>query len=391
QGGNIGIDMLAGPRPDRSAATGAAARGEALLDALQDTIEAIAVFAAISRTAVDMTLQSGANTTFRTAGDFTVSLTTETETGAEPIALGAGVAVAISEINHRVDLRGLFDVGGDMTVTSTIDATTEASVENEGYEGTAISIGINISILSNVVTVTGAAGSQVQGSLRVQSYTKDRTLTEITSKGEKDAKFALAIGVEVGIGTTTARLSGDWTVGENLVVQATTEKLGIEKPRFDFGLLQSLDTDEYLTIPQESNGLAVSALLGNDSSNVVDDAFEGLSPTETVKAYGIKSIATSLGDSSVLGKFATWMDEQVNDDSEPVKSPTQLTGAIAVGYDQDDTGAYLGAADGSATTITVGGQTVVMGTVTSRPKQSATALSFNEGEAEDTTAGATAA
>ncbi|WP_181247751.1 beta strand repeat-containing protein, partial [Cereibacter changlensis] len=379
QGKNISIEMRAGNAASRSRDNWFADTAIDLLKSLVDMLESVALVGGSARAAVDVSLVSGAAATFRTTGtgkdgDFDVSVVTKTFTSAKPVAIGAGIAVAVTQINQTVDLAGHFVISGDMSVVSIADSSSSAVGASGGVFGIAVGIAANISLIENHVTVTATptgAASTVGGTLRVAAQTFDRMYSDASASGDKEAKTSIAIGVEVGVGSTIARLQGNVSVAEALVVQADTTQSAIVKKRF-------------YVLPTQANGLAATALLGTSRDNLADSAAEGLNPTAAVGKYGLNTVASKLTGDGKLSKFVNWVNQKVNDPAAPVASKVQVSGAIVVGYDSNVSEALLGYADQTKTsTIVVGGKTIITASTSARPKQSAIALSFNQGEKKD--------
>ncbi len=374
EGRNIRIDLRAGKLPAEAVSTGDNAAEPSFLDTLTgigrtllDLLEGFSLISANSRIVSTINLTATEHSSFTTTGtgdhgDFDIRVITEGVNYAKPIAILAGLAFGLSEAYHTVQIDSFLTITGDMDLRSVADMNNSVKGDSGGLAGFGIGIGVTVNLIENHVTVAAKTGSTVGGNMKVSADTIERIQTEAGAATGEDGVFTLAIAVEVGVNNTSARVSGlDLTVGGNLVVQATSNKLSLEKK---IGFI----------LPYQTQGVAASAATGTVSGgNYIDDAVSGLLPFGAAGSIAISKLAAKANPS----KIATWLNDKL--EAAPVRPETQIAGAISVLVDNDDVDASLGAEGATASLIKVGGTTNLIGSAAARPKMTTTALASNEG------------
>ena len=380
EGRNIRIDLRAGKLPAEAVSTGDDAPEPTFLDTLTgigksilDALENVSFISANSRIVSTINLTATEHSSFTTTGtgsngDFDIRVITEGVNYAKPIAILAGLAFGLSEAYHTVQIDSLLRISGDMDLRSVADMNNSVKGDSGGLGGFGLGIGVTVNLIENHVTVAAKATSTVGGNMKVSADTIERIQTEAGASTGDNGKFTLAIAVEVGINNTSARVSGaDLTVEGNLVVQATSNKLSLEKK---IGFI----------LPYQTQGVAASAATGTVSGgNYIDDAVSGALPFGAAGKIAISKGAAKANPS----KIVTWLNDKL--EAAPVRPEMQVAGAISVLVDNDDVDVSLGAVGATASLIKVGGTTNLIGSAAARPKMTTTALASNEGSDEGQT------
>ncbi|GAB1476534.1 hypothetical protein MASR2M70_13680 [Bacillota bacterium] len=170
----------------------------------------------------------------------------------KPIAIGAGVAVAIGASDAQVLLNGKIVTAGNCNVNSLADNTVKVVGSSTGIKG--LSAGVAVSILTSKSNVEAGstANFEVGGDLNLLAETIDRNYTLASSTLEEDGKVGIAVAVSNEDGETTAYLGGNADVAGNIKVNALMSKDVFTDTTF-FGL-----------IPQVKSGVNAIAGVNTD-------------------------------------------------------------------------------------------------------------------------------
>ena len=173
-------------------------------------------------------------------------------------------------------------------------------------------------------------------------HTIERIYSNISSTVPAKKRGAIALAIEEGENTTTSRVaSAGLNVSGNLIVEASSHKLGVNVKRL-------------YALPVESVGLNATAGVGAALGNVVDKVKANLFPFGSVGSAAIVKKYKSNQAQGKKGGLTNWIGEKIV--KTPVTPSFQISGAIAIMHDTDTVHANLGFADGMTNSeLTVAG------------------------------------